>query len=253
MVSGIGRFFRSVKSAMQSADDVARLADDAANTVKQATKVQLKPANKAAEKMGLHNYGTRQQDYVWGSYKFSWRTSLDGKTSRETKTILDYRNQILGLPEGQVVTKSGKVYTRTMGPNGQRIYTDANGNVTTFNNHRYDLPWERKSSCLCRLNSNGGQYSLQIHNDYNGNQVVSRYVQERPGGASQMNRFVINNQGEVLGSDVHRHGGQGFNSLSGSEVRYGCRINWDYMSHGWLHRQGTTQAPPKWTSLSNYT
>ena len=53
------------------------------------------------------------------------------------KDPLDYGRKVLALPEGQVTTGSGRVYTRSIGQNGERIYTNANGEAITFDRVYY--------------------------------------------------------------------------------------------------------------------
>ena len=257
MVSGIGKFFGRAKNAMQAADDAASLADDAANAAKQATKVQLKPANKAAEKMGLADYSIKQSDFVWGSYKTIWKTSLDGEMSSTTKKILNYRNGVLGLPEGQVVTKSGKVYTRTMGNHGERIYTDANGNVAKLNIRGFEQPWQAKYTTRFyqyRSNVDGSSYSLchtTIRRGYDkGKQDVYRTVEDA-NGICKTRSFEINPDGRISKSwywDVNRQNG----TSSELTTLYGAKVE-KYVPKNLNGRpEHYSTSTPKWTSLSNY-
>lgn len=252
MVSGIVRFFGRAKNAMQAADD-------AANAAKQAAKVQLKPANKAAEKMGLANYGREYVDYSWGRSKRVWTSSLDGQNACNTTYQLNYRNCVLGLPEGQVVTKSGKVYTRTMGANGQRIYTDANGNVTTFNNHRYELPWRAENlsrSSIYRQTPDGGLYGIshttQRRGCFKGEQEVSRFVvQDGVNGLRRNVSFRINPNGNIAQHQIATYNPSiGVHDLT--RYHYGAKTDMVVPKNASSYSGCYSTATPKWTSLGNY-
>lgn len=247
---GIGSVINRVVGAKQPVNNIVSLVDDAVNTGKKL--VRLKPKNKAAEKMGLANYGRSQADYKWGYRKDIYKTSIEGEMSRESRTVFNYRNQVLGLPEGQVTTKSGKVYTRTMGDTGQRIYTDANGNEITFNQHSWDISWQPEYSSLYRTTSNGGAYTIKVTNCGDEQEVV-RYMKKAVGESVQTDRIKINNQGNVLEHQIDYYGGNASkDNIYRSKTIFGCSQNQDYMDYAGYHVRRTTQAPPLWISMKDY-
>ena len=254
MVFRILRTVTSAECVKQSANNVAKLVDDAANTIKQATDtvktpLKLKPVNKAAENLGLAEYRSEVLDgYVWGRQKNIFRMTTEGRTSHDAECILNYRNRVLGMPEGQVVTRSGKVYTRTMGRTGERIYTDANGNRIVLNDHRNQFCWQPEQSTIYRTSPNGSEYSISVTKRKNEQEAV-RYVCNKPESTHQMDLIKINNQGKVL---EHRVESSTPNSLQGCETRFGCSQNGGYMYNSWIRIQGTTQSPPQFTSLNDF-
>ena len=247
---GIGSIINRVVGAKQPVNNIVSLVDDAVNTGKKL--VRLKPKNKAAEKMGLANYGRSQANYKWGYRKDIYKTSIEGEMSRESRTVFNYRNQVLGLPEGQVTTKSGKTYTRTMGDTGERIYTDTNGNRIVFNEHSYQLNWQPESSYIYRTTPNGSEYSIRVTNRGDEQEVV-RYMKKAVGEPMQTDRIKINNQGNVLEHQIDYYSGNASkDNIYRSKTIFGCSQNQDYMDYAGYHVRRTTQAPPLWISIKNY-
>ena len=179
--------------------------------------------------------------------------------ARKAANPFDYGRKVFALPEGQVTTRSGRVYTRSMGSNGERIYTDASGNKTYFNelygNYRNELCGTRHSR-IRRVNPNGGQYSIDVEfMPLFKNQKLTKIVSDKhPFGLMRSQSFEITPQGRVVEMRMENSGfiGDQF-SLSGTETRFGCPQNAEATMYGWLNHRWSTQAPPQWTSIGDFT
>lgn len=180
--------------------------------------------------------------------------------ARKAANPFDYGRKVFALPEGPVTTRSGRVYTRTMGSNGERIYTDATGNRTYFNQlygncrNEYGGRLIKSHSRICRVNPNGGQYSIDVESTRCSNQKLTKIVSDKhPCGLMRTQSFEITPQGRVVEMRMENSGfiGDQF-SLSGTETRFGCPRNAEATFYDWLNHRWTTEAPPQWTSIADF-
>ena len=176
--------------------------------------------------------------------------------ARKAANPFDYGRKVFALPEGQVTTRSGRVYTRSMGSNGERIYTDASGNQTTFNGLIYKQPGYNESA-IYRTTPDGGCYSLRFSTGnlrFNrGTQKVCVWNRKNIGGACRNAEFEINSAGRVVETQYDHFNPYANPSSSGILTRYGCPRAGSDKAYGWLDMRWTTEAPPQWTSIGDFT